>query len=544
MTDIHIKNISLQLFYRNVYPMKSNQLKRRMLWSGVLLTATLTLHAQRSAEITVLADQGTEIIPKEIYGQFAEHLGTCIYGGLWVGESSPIPNIQGYRTDVLNALKELKVPVLRWPGGCFADEYHWMDGIGPKENRPKMVNNNWGGTVEDNSFGTHEFLNLCELLECEPYISGNVGSGSVEELAKWVEYMTSEGDSPMANLRRKNGRDKAWKVKYLGVGNESWGCGGSMRSEYYADLFRRYGTYCRNYDGNRLFKIASGASDYDYDWTRVLMDRARDQMHGLSLHYYTVAGWNGSKGSATFFTKEQYYWTMGKCREIEDVLKKHIAIMDEADPQGHVALLLDEWGTWWDEEPGTIPGHLFQQNTLRDAFVASLSLDIFHRYTRRLKMANIAQIANVLQSMILTRDDKMVLTPTYHIFKMYSVHQDATHLPMTLQCDSVEVEQTNRRFGSKLPMLSATASRDKNGTIHISLSNIDIEQSQEVTLHLPGITARKATGEILTSGRIDDLNSFEQPDRVKPEPFKDAKIKNGVLKVTLPRQSIVTLTLE
>ena len=240
-------------------------MKAKLLVSTAFLAASVSLSAQKSATITVHADQGKEIIPKEIYGQFAEHLGSCIYGGLWVGEKSDIPNIKGYRTDVFNALKDLAVPVLRWPGGCFADEYHWMDGIGPKENRPKMVNNNWGGTIEDNSFGTHEFLNLCEMLDCEPYVSGNVGSGTVEELAKWVEYMTSDGDSPMANLRRKNGRDKAWKLKYLGVGNESWGCGGSMRPEYYADLYRRYSTYCRNYDGNRLFKIASGASDYDYN---------------------------------------------------------------------------------------------------------------------------------------------------------------------------------------------------------------------------------------------------------------------------------------
>ena len=319
--------------------------------------------------------------------------GTCIYGGLWVGENSDIPNVKGYRTDVFNALKDLQVPVLRWPGGCFADEYHWMDGIGPKENRPKMVNNNWGGTIEDNSFGTHEFLNLCEMLGCEPYISGNVGSGTVEELAKWVEYMTSDGDSPMANLRRKNGRDKAWKVKYLGVGNESWGCGGSMRPEYYADLYRRYSTYCRNYDNNRLFKIASGASDYDYEWTKVLMERVGSRMNGLSLHYYTVSGWTGSKGSATRFDKDDYYWTMGKCREIEDVIRRHCAIMDEYDKDKNVALMLDEWGTWWDEEPGTVRGHLYQQNTMRDAFVASLSLDIFHKYTDRLKMANIARLS-------------------------------------------------------------------------------------------------------------------------------------------------------
>ena len=285
-------------------------MKTRTLFSATLMALAFSASAQKSATLTLKADEGKQIIPKEIYGQFAEHLGTCIYGGLWVGEDSPIPNTQGYRNDVLHALQELKVPVLRWPGGCFADEYHWMDGIGPKAKRPKMVNNNWGGTIEDNSFGTHEFLNLCELLGCEPYISGNVGSGTVEELAKWVEYMTSDGDSPMANLRRQNGREKAWNVKYLGVGNESWGCGGSMRPEYYADLYRRYSTYCRNYDGHQLFKVASGASDYDYNWTQVLMERVGHRMHGLSLHYYTVSGWSGSKGAATQFSDEDYYWTI------------------------------------------------------------------------------------------------------------------------------------------------------------------------------------------------------------------------------------------
>lgn len=284
----------------------------------------LPLFAQRDANIRIYPEQGNQQISKHIYGQFAEHLGSCIYGGLWVGPESDIPNTQGYRTDVLNALKKLQIPNLRWPGGCFADEYHWMDGIGPKENRPKMVNNNWGGTIEDNSFGTHEFLNLCELLGCEPYISGNVGSGTVEEMAKWVEYMTSEGDSPMANLRRKNGRDKAWKVKFFGVGNESWGCGGSMRPEYYSDLYRRYSTYCRNYDSNVLFKIASGASDYDYNWTETLMKQIGGRMDGISLHYYTVGDWN-NKGSATDFNTEDYYWTLGKCLEIKDVVKKHPA---------------------------------------------------------------------------------------------------------------------------------------------------------------------------------------------------------------------------
>lgn len=393
--------------------------------------------------------------------------------------------------------------------------------------------------MEDNSFGTHEFLNLCEMLGCEPYVSGNVGSGTVEELAKWVEYMTSEGDSPMANLRRKNGRDKAWKVKYLGVGNESWGCGGSMYPEYYSDLYRRYATYCRNYDGNQLFKVASGASDYDYKWTRVLMERAGSMMNGISLHYYTVTGWVGSKGSATQFTPDDYYWTMGKCREIEDVLKKHIAIMDELDPKNNVALLLDEWGTWWDVEPNTIPGHLFQQNTLRDAFVASLSLDIFHKYTRRLKMCNIAQVVNVLQSMILTDGPRMVLTPTYHVFRMYKVHQDATYLPVDIQCDTMQV-----RDNRTLPLVSATASKDRNGKIHLSISNIDTENARELTIRLNGAQTKDVTGEILTAAHINDYNSFDKPETVVPRPFKDARIRKGVLTLTMPAKSIVTLELQ
>ena len=505
---------------------------------SIAMMASVSAFAQQKATIEIYPEKGNQIIPKEIYGQFAEHLGTCIYGGLWVSEDSKIPNIKGYRTDVFEALKKLKVPVLRWPGGCFADEYHWMDGIGPKENRPRMVNNNWGGTVEDNSFGTHEFLNLCEMLGCEPYISGNVGSGSVEEMAKWVEYMTSEQGSPMAKLRKENGREKPWKVKYFGVGNESWGCGGNMRPEYYADLYRRYSTYCRNYNGNRLFKIASGASDYDYNWTEVLMQNVGHRMDGVSLHYYTVTGWSGRKGSATKFTNEDYYWTMGKCLEIEDVLKRHIAIMDKYDPKKQIALLVDEWGTWWDEEPGTIPGHLYQQNTLRDAFVASLTLDVFHKYTDRVKMTNIAQIANVLQSMILTKDDKMVLTPTYHVFEMYNVHQDATYLPLNLECN-YKVVRDNR----EVPMVSATASR-KDGLTHISLSNVDLNEEQEITIKLDGMNIKSVSGRILTSDKIDDYNSFENPDVVCPKEFKGAKISKNTLKVKLPAKSIVTLELK
>lgn len=512
---------------------------RKSFLVGALLAFSLSAAAQKRATIDIYPEKGVQTISKCIYGHFAEHLGSCIYGGLWVGENSEIPNTRGYRTDVLEALKKLQIPVLRWPGGCFADEYHWMDGVGPKEIRPKMANNNWGGTIEDNSFGTHEFLNLCELLGCEPYISGNVGSGTVEELAKWVEYMTSDGDTPMANLRRKNGRDKPWEVKYLGVGNESWGCGGNMESSYYADLYRRYSTYCRNYDGNNLFKIASGASDYDYSWTETLMRKIGGRMDGISLHYYTVKTWNGSKGSATDFTKDDYYRTMGKCLEIEGVLKKHMAIMDKYDASKRIGLMVDEWGTWWDVEPGSNPGHLFQQNSLRDALVAALTLNVFNKYSDRIQMANIAQVVNVLQSMILTKGRQMVLTPTYYVFDMYKVHQGATYLPLNLVCDTIKLDG-----GRTVPLLSASASRDSKGVMHVTLANTDLDNNEEVEISLPLNRTARVTGRILTSKEITDYNAFDIPQKVIPQDFKGIKLLSRGIKLTLPAKSIVALEID
>ena len=494
--------------------------------------------AQMKVDVDIDSDiTDGQIIPKEIYGQFAEHLGSCIYGGLWVGPESDIPNIDGYRTDVLEALKTLKVPVMRWPGGCFADEYHWKDGIGPREDRPRMVNSNWGGTVEDNSFGTHEFLNLCEMIGCEPYISGNVGSGTVEELAKWVEYMTA-ADGPMARLRAQNGRTEPWKVKYLGVGNESWGCGGNMVVEYYSHLYRRYQTYCRNFSGNELYKVASGATDYDYNWTEVLMKNVAEHADGISLHYYTVKGWDGSKGSATDFSSEEYYNTLGKAVEIESVIKRHISIMDSYDPENKVDLLLDEWGTWFDVEPGTNPGHLYQQNTMRDAMVAALSLNIFHKYTQRLKMANIAQVANVLQSMVLTNGDKMVLTPTYHVFRMYNVHQEATYLPLT--CSSKTFTDAN---GRECPIVDATASRNAEGAINVTLTNTDLESAAEITVSIAADGKPSVTGEILTAADVKDHNDFDHPETVKPVEFKDFKVKDGKITVKMPAKSIISLNI-
>lgn len=512
--------------------------KRIISIASALLVSAAALNAQDA--IVRIHDIGTgEIIPADIYGQFSEHLGRCIYGGLWVGKDSSVPNVEGYRKDVFDALKALKVPVMRWPGGCFADDYHWMDGIGPQEQRAYISNNNWGGTLEDNSFGTHEFLNLCEMLDIEPYISGNVGSGTVAEMADWVEYMTSDAKSSMADLRRANGREEPWKVKYFGIGNEAWGCGGSMTPEYYSDLFRQYQTYLRNFGNNRLYKIASGASDYDYNWTEVLMKNLTGKgMKGLSLHYYTVINW-GRKGAATGFDEAGYYRILSKAIEIEPVLVKHIEIMDKYDPRGNVDLLLDEWGTWYDVEPGTNPGHLYQQNTMRDAIVAALNFDIFHKYTRRLKMANIAQVVNVLQAMILTNETQMVLTPTYHVFEMYNVHQDAEYLASDCITNKIK---TDREL---VPEVDVTASR-KDGKIHISLVNTHYDQPKTV---LVGFDNEKAISKIksarvLTSAKPGDYNDFDNPELVAPKAFKNYKKTTSGIEVTLPACSIVVIEAE
>ncbi len=493
-------------------------------------TATLTLHA----------DQPGPVINRNIYGQFAEHLGHCIYEGVWVGPDSPIPNTRGIRNDVVAALKNLNLPVLRWPGGCFADEYHWKDGIGPREKRPSMYNSHWGGVVENNHFGTHEFMDLVEQLGCEAYICGNVGSGTVQEMMEWVEYLTSDAQSPMANLRRANGHEKAWRVKYFGVGNESWGCGGSMTPEFYADNFRRYNTFVKNYrKDDPVQRIACGSNGKDFNWTEVLMKNAGKNMNGLSLHWYTLPTGNWkAKGSATEFGEDQWFSTLRATLEMENLVTKHSAIMDKYDAEKKVGLVIDEWGTWYDVEPGTNPGFLFQQNTLRDAIVAGLNFNIFHQHADRVSMTAIAQMINVLQAMILTDKEKMILTPTYHVFEMYKVHQGAT----TLKLDLTSPDYT---FGNeKLPAVSASASRDAAGKIHVSLVNTNPHAAVTVDCTLAGMTAKSVTGRILTAPAMNAHNTFAAPDTVKPQPFTGATLVAGKLSVALPAMSVVVLALD
>ncbi|MBP7401950.1 MAG: alpha-N-arabinofuranosidase [Clostridia bacterium] len=506
--------------------------------------------------LVIRADAEKSIIDPMVYGHFAEHLGTCIYGGIWVGEDSPIPNTRGIRNDVVEALRKMKIPCLRWPGGCFADEYHWKDGIGPREQRKKMINTHWGGVIENNHFGTHEFLDLCEQLGTEPYICGNVGSGTVQEMSEWIEYITFDGESPMTELRRKNGRDKPWKLKYFGIGNENWGCGGRMTAEYYSGEFNRYNVYARNYGENKLFRVAAGPRNDNYHWMEVLMSQAGMHMDGIGLHYYTRLGdpvvevtmpdgnrrylRDPARGrtSATEFGEKEWFGIMKSAIRTEELVEKNCRIMDKYDPEKRVALIVDEWGTWFDCEPGTNPGFLYQQNTLRDAVSAGTSLNIFNNHADRVRMTNIAQTINVLQAVILTDGGRMILTPTYHVYDLYQVHQGARLLDSTLT-------SADYAFGAEtLKQVNASVSRNAEGVIHVTFCNLHPDKPARIRIDVEGIDAvRSVEGKVLTSPDMRTHNTFERPDALEPAGFTDVTVDGASLDAVLPAKSVVRLAL-
>jgi alpha-N-arabinofuranosidase len=490
------------------------------------------------ASLQVRADQPRGTINPDIYGHFAEHLGRLIYEGLWVGEDSPIPNTRGIRNDVVTALKELHIPVLRWPGGCFADEYHWRDGIGPRDQRPRRPNASWGG-VDTNAFGTHEFLDLAEMLGAKPYINGNLGSGTPQEMMEWIEYMTSDSDSTLARLRRENGREKPWKIPFFAVGNESWGCGGEMRPQFYADEYRRYATFVKEHSGNDIQKIAGGSHDDYYEWTEVLMAQAAKYMDGLSLHYYTLptSDW-AKKGAATGFGEKEWHSTMVRTLRMEEFIQNHSGIMDKYDPQKRVGLMVDEWGTWYDADPGKENSALYQQNTLRDAVVAGVNLNIFNNHSDRVRMANIAQMVNVLQAVVLTDKEKMVVTPTYHVFRMYRVHQGATLIPVNIAAPPYNFG------GQSVPSLNASASRDSSGNLHLSIVNLDPNRAADVAMTVSGSSVKTVTAEILTAAAMDSMNTFENANAVKPGPFTGATLQGSQLTLKIPAKSVVVLELK
>ena len=506
----------------------------------LLFAGTNRSHAQETkhASLTIRADQSGPEISRHIYGHFAEHLGRCIYDGLWVGPDSPIPNTRGIRNDIIEALRKINIPNLRWPGGCFADQYHWKDGVGPTKERPREVNIHWGGVVEDNSFGTHEFLDFCELIGADAYIAANVGSGTPQEMSDWVEYMTFDGDSTLAQQREANGRKEPWKVPFLGIGNENWGCGGRMTPEYYSDLYRRFSVYARDWSGNKLTRVAAGPGGTRLNWLDVLSKRVRRGVQGISMHYYTLgSGWN-DKLPSTDFGEKDWHAVLRDALKMGPLLEEAEAIMDRNDPEGRVGLYVDEWGTWYSPFPGSNPAFLVQQNSIRDAVVAAATFHIFHEHAERVKMANIAQLVNVLQALILTEGEKMILTPTYHVFDMYQVYHDTTSVPVDLITDKY-------RFGAgtPLPAVSASAARDSEGRMHVSLTNLDPNVAVDVEARLDGRSFSSVSGRVLVADKIDAHNTADAPNAVEPKEFTGATLEEDTLKLQLPAKSVVVLTL-
>lgn len=515
-----------------------NHLRTLCITTG-LLTATAFA---APVDLTVNADQPGPVINKNIYGQFAEHLGHGIYEGIWVGEKSKIPNTRGFRKDVIAALKDLQVPLIRWPGGCFADEYHWRDGIGPRNKRPVKVNTNWGGVEETNAFGTHEFFELAEMLDAEVYVNGNLGTGTPQEMAEWLEYMTSDTNSTLAQLRRKNGRDKPWRVHYFAIGNEAWGCGGNMRPEYYADLYKHYATFLKTPEDNTPKFIASGGHTEDTKWAEHLTASIEPnwslKFDAVSFHFYTLpTGEWETKGAAVEFPEAEWMSTFAQTLRMDEFIRNNKAVMDKNDPEKRVGFYVDEWGTWYDPQPGTNPGFLRQQNTLRDALVAAVNFNIFHAHADRVHMTNIAQMVNVLQAMILTDKEKMVLTPTYHAFHMFIPFQDATSIPVELKSPEYTLGDTS------VPAISASAARGKDGKVYLALVNINPRSGSEVSVALRGVNPSSATGRLLTADAMDAHNTFANPEAIKPVAYR-ADVKNGKVEVKLPAKSVVVLALE
>ena len=522
-------------------------------WLSLVVLLTLFLTGlgspAQTIELSVDTSKPGPTINRNLFGQFAEHLGHGIYGGIWVSPNSNIPNTRGIRNDVVTALKALKVPNVRWPGGCFADEYHWRNGIGPADKRAVTLNPNWGGVIEPNTFGTHEFMDFLDQIGADAYVSINVGSGTVKEAADWLEYMTAAQPTTLQKERAANGHPDAWKVGYLGLGNESWDCGGNMSPDYYVSQMKKFSRFVRNYnpaqqDKDQMLKIAVGPGGDGprwTEWTDTVMKAYQQHtwswdINGLSMHFYTVPHWPPSLKSVGF-GEDDYAQILKTTLEMNDLIATHSAIMDKYDPQKKVALFVDEWGGWYAPLPGSNPGFLVQQNSLRDAILAALNLDIFARHADRVRGANIAQMINVLQSMILTDNKKMVLTPTYYVFKMYVPFQDATFVPVTFNAG------TYTHGGITLPRVDAIAAKDKAGKLWLAITNIDPDQPVEIDASVVGGSVKSATGETLTAPKVDSVNTFDAPDAVVPKPIS-ANLEGDKLTLKLQPKSVTVVGIE
>jgi len=483
------------------------------------------------ARITVRLDDSLGTISPMLYGHFAEHLGECIYGGIWVGEDSPIPNTHGIRNDTATALRRLRAPVIRWPGGCFADDYHWRDGVGPRKNRPTRLNTWWRG-IEPNSFGTHEFIGLCRQTGAEPYICLNVGSGTPEEAAAWLEYCNCALPTTRAQQRAADGSPQPFGVRYWGVGNENWGCGGRFDPDDYAREYRRFACYLRGRSSSPIELVACGHTTPD--WNRRFLETLGDfgMLDHLSIHRYYNCG------HATEFTDTEYYNLFPRALQVEQDIVEAAAAIALLNRTGRkIGVAVDEWGVWHPE--ARVENGLFQPNTLRDALVAAAVLDVFNRHADKVTMANIAQTVNVLQCVVQTQEEKMWLTPTYHVFTLYKQHMGKAAVRVDL--DGVPTVEARRADGAavQLPVVSASASLDAaKGQCAVTLANLHLAEPLDVAITLRGGKVGKVAARILTARNVRDHNGPDAPNRVRPRRLALAA-RGSTLRATIPPHTLV-----
>lgn len=506
-------------------------------------------------DAVVRADAPGAVIERDLFGQFAEHLGTGIYGGVWVGPDSSIPNVRGIRSDVVAALRELRVPFVRWPGGCYAEEYHWRNGVGPVSARRRTLNYSWGNVVEPNTFGTHEFMDFIDQIGAEAYVNVNVATGSAEEAADWFEYMTSSQPTDLALARQANGRAAPWKIKYLGIGNESWACGGAMTAQAYIDRMKTFAQFTRNLNPDQngpvrfirspdaMRRIAVGPRDGDdAAWTEALMEAwsKRDKnswgLEAIQLHHYTSGPAGVWRDPGSGFSEHDYAITLKNTVAVDKAITDQSAIMDRYDPDRQVALSIDEFGIWLAGAPGTNGMFLQQENSLRDGIVASIYLNTFARHADRVRIAAIAQMVNVLQAMLLTDGDRMVRTPTYWVYRMYRPFQNARVLPLEMDGGSWVSGDVS------LKQVDGLAARAEDGSILVALTNFDPGKPFTVSARVTGERPGTVTGETLTGPAIDSVNSFASSDTVRPHPIT-ATVREGRLQVVLPPRSVTVLRL-
>ena len=536
----------------------------RMAAAAAALVAAPRTSRAATARVDVLVNEPIGPVTPDIYGHFVEHLGGVVYDGVWVGEGSKVPNTHGIRQSLIDAMKKLPKGAIRWPGGCFADSYDWRDGTGPRDARPRRTNFWAGGTRGDavshsrydpNHFGSVDFARFCRLLGSEPYFAANLRSLPARDFYQWVEYCNSPaGTTTLADLRARDGEKDPLKVRYWGVGNESWGCGGDFTAEEYAVEFRRFTSWVPSFD-TPLSYIASGPSSGDLNWTRGFFSKLTEKgpgmigrVAGFALHHYTENlsfgdpaknGWDARKGPAVGFSIPEWYEIVKEADRMEHLITSHWAVIDEFDRQRRVKLFVDEWGTWFKAGTEAHPTHLLgQQSTMRDAVVAGLTFDTFHRHADKVAMANIAQLVNCLQSLFIAHGDQCITTPTYHVFDLYGAHVGGQAVRTMVSAPSISYKRPTDT-GSVLGLSGSATVKDK--TLTLTVSNLHISDAQEVEIVVRGAAAGAVKGAQVSAPDVQAHNTFANPNVIGIKDATVAAVKDGVLVHRFPPASVTRL---